>query len=76
MFKVSVVANKVRDEADEGFIREQIPDEDLLGVIRYSGSVADADRLGLSPYDTAAGAVDEIRAIKKKIDSEAAAKQP
>lgn len=68
--KVSVVANKVRDEADEEFIRRSIPEENLLGMIHYSGLVADADRRCASPYDMATDAVDEIRRIKEKIDTD------
>lgn len=71
--RVSVVGNKVRDDEDEAFIRSQVPDEDLLGIIHYSGNVSDADRRCLSPYDIAPGTVEEIRAIKNKIDSTAAA---
>jgi CO dehydrogenase maturation factor len=66
--RVSVVANKVRDEADEAFIRERVPAEDLLGMIHYCGEVSDADRRCVSPYDTAPQTVEEIRAIKQKID--------
>ncbi len=68
--KVSVVANKVRDEADEAFIREQVPEEDLLGMIHYSGAVSDADRRCASPYDLATDPVEEIRVIKNKIDTD------
>jgi CO dehydrogenase maturation factor len=68
--KVSVVANKVRDEADEAFIREQVSEEDLLGIIHYSGAVSDADRRCASPYDIATETVEEIRAIKNKIDTD------
>ena len=68
--KVSVVANKVRDESDEAFIREQVPEEDLLGMIHYSGKVSDADRRCASPYDIATETVEEIRAIKNKIDTD------
>ena len=71
--KVSVVANKVRDEGDEAFIRAEIPAEDLLGMIHYSNHVADADRRCASPYDMASDAVEEIRGIKNTIDSSAAA---
>ena len=71
--RVSVVANKVRDASDEAFIREQVPEEDLLGIIHYNGEVSDADRRCMSPYDTAAETVEEIRAIKKKIDFTATA---
>jgi len=66
--KVSVVANKVRDEADEAFIREKIPPEDLLGILHYAGEVSEADRRCASPYDIAAQTVEEIRRIKEKID--------
>ena len=71
--QVFVVANKVRDEYDEDFIRSQIPAEDLLGMIHYSGKVADADRKAASPYDIADDAVEEIRSIKKKIEETAKA---
>jgi len=74
--KVNVVANKVRRAErghtecgeDEAFLRERIPAEDFFGVIHYSDSVADADRQGISPYDTSSGATEEIRGIKEKID--------
>ncbi len=71
--QVFVVANKVRDEYDEEFIRSQIPEEDLLGMIHYSGKVADADRKAASPYDIADDAVEEIRSIKRKIEETAKA---
>lgn len=68
--KVKVVANKVRDESDEEFVRTHIPAEDLLGMIHYNAEVIDADRKGLSPYDMSPEAVEEIRAIKAVIDSQ------
>ena len=67
--KVRVVANKVRHQQDEDFIRERIPEEDLLGVIHYNADVIEADRSGKSPYDFSAAAVEEIRAIKAKMDA-------
>ncbi len=66
--QVSVVANKVRNENDENFIRENVPEEDLLGFVHLSNNVADADRQCSSPYDIAPDAVEEIRRIKDKID--------
>ena len=42
-----VVANKIRDESDRAFIRSRIPEEDLLGFIRYNADVIDADRAGV-----------------------------
>ena len=66
--RVDVVANKIRDEGDRDFIRSRIPEENLLGFISYDAEVIDADRRGLSPYDVSPNAVDEIRAIKARID--------
>lgn len=66
--KVRVVANKVRDEKDEEFIRSRIPTEDFLGFIHYNPEVIDADRNGSSPYDYSKTAVEEIRRIKDLID--------
>ena len=67
--RVSVVANKVRDEKDEAFIREHIPEEDLLGILHYDPEVIDADRNGASPYDYSKKTVEEIRRIKAKMDA-------
>jgi len=66
--KVNVVANKVRDEEDKKFIQSRIPEENILGYISYNPEVIDADRRGISPYDVSPQAVEEIRAIKTRID--------
>jgi CO dehydrogenase maturation factor len=67
--QVRVVANKVRNEKDEEFIRSRIPEEDLLGFVHYNEDVIDADRQGRSPYDFSEEAVREITKIKGKIDN-------
>lgn len=66
--QVRVVANKVRDEEDEAFIRSRIPAEDLLGCIHYNPEVIDADRKGKSPYDCSETATNEIRKIKELLE--------
>ena len=66
--EVNVVANKIRDEGDREFIRQRIPEENLLGFISYNAEVIDADRRGISPYDVSPKAVEEIRQIKAKMD--------
>ena len=68
--KVRVVANKLRDERDEEFIRQNIPAEDLLGFIHFNPEVMDADRQGLSPYDCSPSAIEEIRKIKGILDQD------
>ena len=68
--RVRVVANKVRSEDDEDYIRAHIPAEDLLGFIHYNPDVIEADRLGTSPYDVSPTAIDEIKRIKSVIDND------
>ena len=68
--RVRVVANKVRDEQDEAFVRASIPAEDLLGCIHYNLEIMDADRQGKSPYDFSPTAIEEIRKIKEILDQD------
>ena len=68
--RVRVVANKIRDDRDEEFIRQAIPAEDLLGFIHYNPEIMDADRKGMSPYDCSPTAIEEIRKIKEILDQE------
>ena len=65
--KVRVVANKIRDEKDEVFVRDRIPESDLLGFVHYNPEIINADREGVSPYDFSQTAVDEIKKIKEKL---------
>ena len=66
--KVRVVANKIRDEKDEEFIRSAIPAEDFLGFMHWNPEIMDADRQGKSPYDFCPTAIEEIRKIKAILD--------
>ena len=66
--RVRVVANKVRDERDEAYVRSVIPAEDFLGCIHYNPEIMDADRNGKSPYDFSRTAMEEIRNIKAILD--------
>lgn len=66
--RVRVVANKVRDERDEAYVRSVIPAEGFLGCIHYNPEIMDADRNGKSPYDFSRTAMEEIRNIKAILD--------
>ena len=66
--RVRVVANKVRCEEDEAFVKANIPEEDLLGCIHWNADIIDADRQGKSPYDFSPEAIEEIRKIKEILD--------
>ena len=67
--QVGVVANKVRGPEDEEYIRSKIPAEDLLGFVHYNSEVIDADRQGKSLFDFSEKAVEEIRMIKERMES-------
>ncbi len=66
--KVGVVANKIRGKEDEDFIAAKIPADEFLGYIHFNEDVIDADRNGLSPYGCSGVLLDEIKAIKDKVD--------
>ena len=67
--RIGVVANKVRNESDEAFVRSRIPADELLGVIHFNQDVIDADRSCISPYDNSELLVREIQALKAKLDA-------
>ena len=54
--------------SEQGGIRPVLIVQNDVGN-RYSPTVIDADRKGLSPYDCSPDALDEIRAIKAAIDA-------
>nr|WP_320027172.1 AAA family ATPase [uncultured Acetobacterium sp.] len=66
--RVGVIANKIRDEKDEAFVRSKIAEEELLGLIHFNSEVIDADRHGISPFDCSQGLIDEIIRIKERIE--------
>ncbi len=64
---VWVVGNKVRGEEDRRFIRENLPDFEVLGFVRYDPKVAEADMQGKSLLDSKADAVEDIAEIKGRL---------
>jgi CO dehydrogenase maturation factor len=60
---ISLIGNKIRNERDEIFLRENLPDFEFLGFLPYEDALIEADLGGKSPYDVdsaARGAVKEI----------------
>jgi CO dehydrogenase maturation factor len=66
--RVSVVANKLRDEEDADFLESRVPASELLGFIYYDDGVVKADMDGISPFDASESAVADIIRIKENID--------
>lgn len=65
--EVFVVANKVRNDADITFLKDNIKGMNLLGALKFNQSVMDADIGGMSPFDRAPDMVKEVQEIKKKL---------
>ncbi len=64
---LGVVGNKVRHEKDMDFIRQGLPDFEILGYIPYSDEIVEADLAGKSVYDTSPTAVKAVREIYNKL---------
>ena len=66
--QIHVAANKIRSKDDEDYLKSRIGEEELLGFIHYSEETADADRKGLSPFDTGGKIMEDIKKIKEKLE--------
>lgn len=63
---IKVVANKIRNEEDEIFIREHVG-ASLLGFIHYNQKITDADRNNLCAYDNDERLREEVKMIQDSI---------
>ena len=70
--RVFVVANKVAGDADLAMVKEHLPDIPLLGAMSYNEKVIEADKLGVSPYDTDAAIRAEVEKIIAAFEKAAA----
>jgi CO dehydrogenase maturation factor len=68
--RVYIVGNKIMDQADRSLIRESLKDLMYLGDIGYNEKVAEADKKGLSPYDTDLRIKAEVEQILYALEQE------
>jgi CO dehydrogenase maturation factor len=66
--KVFVVANKVRNSDDLDFIKKNIDNMEIVGVIKFNESIMSADIKGSSPYIYSPESVKEAKKIKENIE--------
>lgn len=66
--KVFVVANKVRSESDVSFIRNAVGGMELVGTIRFSDNIMEADIKGLPSYKASETVVNEVKKIKASLE--------
>ncbi len=64
-----LVGNKVRNEKEESFLRDSLPDFKYLGTISYRDEIIKSDMEGVSPYDVSPPFREEISAIVDKLFS-------
>ncbi len=62
--RIYVVANKVRNDRDIAFLKENISDMQFLGAIRFDQSIMDADIRGDTPFVVASRVAEDIKVIK------------
>ena len=67
--KVYVVGNKVRNEADEEFIKQNLGGTIYLGKMSFNESIMEADIKGLASYTSSQKCIDEANIIKTTLES-------
>lgn len=65
--RVYVVGNKIASDADESFLREQLPDMPILGFLPSDRQAIEADRTGRAVFDIAPQLVERARQIADRL---------
>jgi CO dehydrogenase maturation factor len=64
-----LVGSKTRDDIQRSFIKENMPDFEVLGFINHNPDLADADMRGIGVYEAAPGAAEDARRIKEALEN-------
>ncbi|GAB4389840.1 MAG: carbon monoxide dehydrogenase accessory protein CooC [Thermodesulfovibrionales bacterium] len=67
--KVFVAANKVRTPEDVEFIKGSIDDMVLAGALSFDPAIMEADMKGRPAYETSGKLVEEVRAIRDRMEA-------
>jgi CO dehydrogenase maturation factor len=59
--RIHVVGNKIRSPKDEAFLKENLPDFEILGFLPFGDELIEADLQGRSPYDIVSPARELVR---------------
>ena len=62
-----LIGNKVRDEVEATFLRAEIPDLPVLGLLPADLAVQEADRLGIAVYDYVPALKQEAQRIAESL---------
>ncbi len=64
------ILNKITSPEEESVLRELLPSEEVLGAVRFHPEIREADFKGLSPFEAAPGAVEEVGRMVEKLERE------
>lgn len=64
---IALIGNKIRNERDEAFLTENLPDFEFLGFIPYDDALIEADLQGISPFDVDSRAKERVKEIIGKL---------
>lgn len=64
-----MVGSKTQSDADRQFIIDNLPGVEVLGFINHNPKIAEADRLGTGILEAAPEAAEEVRRIRKRLES-------
>lgn len=67
ILQVFVVGSKVTGDSDKKFIKENIPELDLLGIMPKSKEIVESDLLGVSAFDLGGPVVQEVGRIRDEL---------
>jgi len=65
--RIAVVGNKIRNSADEEFLKAHLLDFEFLGFLPQDDRLIEADLKGISPYDVDSTARERVREMAGKL---------
>ncbi len=60
---IALIGNKIRNERDEAFLRDRMPDFEFLGFLPHEDALIEADLSGKSPFDVPSRAREVVKEI-------------
>lgn len=64
---IGVIGNKIRNDRDEAFLREHLPEFEFLGALPYDERLIEADLDGASPFETDSPAVRAVADLIERL---------
>ncbi len=66
---IAAVGNKIRNKADEQFIKSNLPDIEIIGFIYYDAAINDADLANVSLFTASPGTMNAVKNIYETLVS-------